>query len=81
MTDRNAWRARVLGVAPATMTAMTAMMALCSGVAWAQDGALRPPRTADEPSSPKYLMFALALLLAGAVVFVVTLKTKRGHQD
>jgi len=78
MTDRNAWRARVLGVAP---SALMAMMALCSGVAWAQDGALRPPRTADEPSSPKYLMFALALLLAGAVVFVVTLKTKRGHQD
>jgi len=74
MTGQAPWRTKILGAA------LCGVCALCSGAAWAQE-ALRPPRTTDEPSSPKYLMFVIALLLTGGVVFVVTLKSKRGHQD
>lgn len=67
------------------MWAFAGLMAVMSSPAWAQAEdaveALRPPKTTDAPSSPKYLMMALAIVLLAAVVVVVTLKTKRGHQD
>tara|TARA_R110000868_G_scaffold119469_1_gene316685 strand:- start:422084 stop:422332 length:249 start_codon:yes stop_codon:yes gene_type:complete len=68
-----------------SMWAFAGLMAVMSSPAWAQAEdaveALRPPKTTDAPSSPKYLMMALAIVLLAAVVVVVTLKTKRGHQD
>jgi len=68
-----------------SMWAFAGLMAVMSSSAWAQAEdaveTLRPPKTTDAPSSPKYLMMALALVLLAAVVVVVTLKTKRGHQD
>lgn len=62
---------------------VVALMVLTIGVGdvLAQDDALRPPTTQDPPSSPKFIVMGVALLLTGLVVFVATLKTKRGHQD
>lgn len=56
------------------------VVGLVSSMAAAQEG-LRPPTTTAVPSSSKWVMMGLALLLTGAAVFVVTLKSKRGHQD
>lgn len=47
----------------------------------AQDDELRPPTTTDAPSSPKFVVIGVAVLLLGLVVVVATLKSKRGHQD
>ena len=66
--------ARFVSAAAALVLALTAQSAL------AQD-ALQQPRPPTEISSPKYLMFAIAILLLGATVFVMVLKPKRGHQD
>ncbi len=62
---------------------IVALMVLTIGVGdvLAQDDALRPPTTQDPPSSPKFIVMGVALLLTGLVVFVASLKTKRGHQD
>lgn len=63
--------------------ALIAMMALSIGAAdaLAQDEPLRPPTTTSVPSSPKFIVLGVAVLLLGLVVFVATLKSKRGHQD
>ena len=42
---------------------------------------LRPPTTQEPPSGPKFIVLGVALLLAGLVIVVATLKSKRGHQD
>lgn len=63
-----------------TVWASLGAMGLVGSVARAQD-ALRPPTSSEVPSSSKWVMMGLALLLTGAAVFVVTLKAKRGHQD
>lgn len=59
---------------------MSALMALGASPALAQDDALKPPR-AKELTGGGFMIYAVAILLVGAVVFVATLKTKRGHQD
>lgn len=41
----------------------------------------RLPRITDSPTAPVFWMYALAVLLLGAVVFAASLKSKRGHQD
>jgi|TARA_R110002072_G_scaffold175700_2_gene331650 ABC-type uncharacterized transport system permease subunit len=68
-----------------SMWAFAGLMAVMSSSAWAQAEdaveTLRPPKTSDAPSSPKFLMMGLVLVLLAAVVVVVTLKTKRDHQD
>jgi len=60
-------------------------MMVMSSQAWAQAAdaveQLRPPKTKEAPSSPKFLMMGIVLVLLAGVVVVVTLKTKRGHQD
>jgi hypothetical protein len=61
--------------------ALTAFSFAAAASAASAQEALRPPRAAGDLSSSKYVMMALAVLLVGAVVFVVTLKSKRGHQD
>ena len=57
-----------------------AMALVCSPV-WAQAEELRLPKAKDAPSSPKFLMMGVVIVLLAGVVVVVTLKTKRGHQD
>ncbi len=63
--------------------ALLAMMVLAIGAhdALAQDEPLRPPTTTSVPSSPKFIVMGVGVLLLGLVVFVATLKSKRGHQD
>jgi hypothetical protein len=64
---------------------MMASIAMLSSDVWAQaeDAAepLRPPRVGDAPSSPKFLVMGVIVVLVALVVIAVTLKTKRGHQD
>ena len=62
---------------------IAALMVLMIGVGdvLAQEDALRPPTTQDPPSSPKFIVMGVAVLLLVLVVLVATLKTKRGHQD
>lgn len=69
----------VLGAAR-VMVIAGLMMAMCSPV-WAQAEELKPPKASESPSSPKYLMMGLLLVIFGGVVVAVTLKSKRGHQD
>lgn len=57
------------------------VVSVMSSPVWAQAEALKPPRAKDAPSSPKFLLMGVLLVLVGAAVVVVTLKTKRGHQD
>tara|TARA_E500000318_G_scaffold85651_2_gene81758 strand:- start:16570 stop:16782 length:213 start_codon:yes stop_codon:yes gene_type:complete len=57
------------------------MLAMSAGDVLAQEEALRPPTTQDAPSSPKFIVWGVAILLTGLLVFAVTLKSKRGHQD
>ncbi|MFK7758596.1 MAG: hypothetical protein AB8C13_01470 [Phycisphaerales bacterium] len=52
-----------------------------SSPVWAQAEELRPPKASEAPSSPKYLMMGVLLVIFAGVVVAVTLKTKRGHQD
>lgn len=60
---------------------MSALVALLASPVLAQGEPLRPPRTTEPPSGPKYLVIFVALLLLGGVVFAATLRSKRGHQD
>ncbi|MHA7814369.1 MAG: hypothetical protein ACX94C_13380 [Phycisphaerales bacterium] len=60
---------------------MSLLVSLSASPVLAQDDPLRPPTTSEEPSSPKYIVLVIAVLLTGLVVFVATLKSKRGHQD
>lgn len=55
---------------------------LGAGVAGAsaQEGP-RLPRITESPTAPVFWMYAIAVLLLGAVVFAASLKSKRGHQD
>ncbi len=57
-----------------------AMALVCSPV-WAQAEELRLPKAKEAPGSPKFMMMGVAIVLVAGVVAVVTLKTKRGHQD
>lgn len=59
---------------------MGLMIAVSSSPAMAQD-ALRPPRTTEEPSSPKILVYLIGVLLMAGVVFASSLRSKRTHQD
>ncbi len=63
--------ARLLAAATLAMSALPALA----------QSELRPPRITESPSSPKYWMYALFLLLLAAVVFAASLKSKRTHQD
>lgn len=63
------------------MLMMSLMMTICASEVLAQDEPLRPPTTQDPPSGPKFLVMGIAVLLLGLVVFVATLRSKRGHQD
>ena len=56
-------------------------MSVMSSPVWAQVEGLKPPKTQDAPSSPKFLMMGVIIVLLAATVVVVTLKAKRGHQD
>ncbi|MFG0246847.1 MAG: hypothetical protein ACF8MF_12440 [Phycisphaerales bacterium JB052] len=69
-------RSSALGVLMLSM-----LMTLSTSEVLAQDAPLRPPTTKEPPSGPKFIVLGVALLLAGLVVFVATLKSKRGHQD
>ena len=60
---------------------MMLMVSVMSSPVWAQVEGLKPPKAKESPSSPKFLMMGIVLLLLGAAVVVVTLKTKRDHQD
>ncbi len=60
---------------------MSGLVALLASPAMAQNEPLRPPRTTDPPSGPKYLVIFVAVLLLAGVVFAATLRSKRGHQD
>lgn len=66
---------------PLLVVMMCLLASISASPVLAQDEPLRPPTTRDAPSAPKYIVLAIALLLAGLVVFVATLKSKRGHQD
>jgi hypothetical protein len=61
---------------PLATLAMAALPALAQA-----DSELRPPRITESPSSPKYWMYALFILLLAVVVVAASLKSKRGHQD
>ena len=65
----------------AVMLMLSVLMTVASSQALAQEEALRPPTTDDPPGGPKFLVMFIALLMTGLVVFVATLKSKRGHQD
>lgn len=60
-----------LGVSAAATVAQTA----------AQAEPLRLPRIEQTPSSPKFWMYAVFILLLALVVFAASLKSKRSHQD
>ena len=60
---------------------MLLMVMVSSSQLLAQDEPLRPPTTSAPPSGPKFVVLGVAVLLTGLVVFVATLKSKRGHQD
>jgi hypothetical protein len=51
------------------------------GQVLAQGGALKPPKSEETQGSPKYVVYLIAVLLTGGVVFAATLKSKRSHQD
>jgi hypothetical protein len=60
---------------------MGMLLAVSAADVFAQSEPLRPPTTKAPPSSPKFIVLGVAVLLTGLVVFVATLKSKRGHQD
>ena len=64
-----------------SVVVMTLMLAVSSSELLAQDTPLRPPTTTAPPSGPKFIVLGVVVLLTGLVVFVATLKSKRGHQD
>ena len=57
------------------------VISVMSSPVWAQVEDLKPPRTKEAPSNPKFLVMGVAVLLLGAAIFVVTMKAKRDHQD
>ena len=71
--------ARILA-SNALMWLMLITVSVSTSILKAQDE-LRPPKTTEEPSSPKYLILFVAVLLVAGVVFVASLKSKRTHQD
>ena len=60
---------------------MSVLVSISTSPVFAQDEALRPPTTKEEPSAPKYIVIAVAFFLLVLVAFVASLKSKRGHQD
>lgn len=60
---------------------LSLLMTVCTSDVLAQDEPLRPPTTQEPPSGPKFVVLGVAVLLLGLVVFVATLRSKRGHQD
>lgn len=60
---------------------MTLLLSLSTSRVLAQDEPLRPPTTSDPPSGPKFIVLGVVVLMVGLVIFVATLKSKRGHQD
>lgn len=72
--------------AAAALIALGVLAALPAGAAaqGAQDDPLldlRPPRPKPASRAPIAQSLATAVVLAGAVVFVGVMPTKRGHQD
>gem|GEM_PF-5481574 len=59
---------------------MTLLVSVSSTVVMAQDE-LRPPKTSESLSAPKYIILLIAVLLVGGVVFASTFRSKRSHQD
>ena len=59
---------------------MGLVIAASASPVMAQD-AIRPPRTTEEPSSPKIVVYLIAVLLLAGVVFASSLRSKRTHQD
>lgn len=57
------------------------VVSVMSSPVWAQVEGLKPPKAKEAPSSPKFILMGILLLLLGVVVVAVTLKTKRDHQD
>lgn len=57
------------------------VMSVMASPAWAQVEELKPPKAKEAPSSPKYLLMGIVIVLVAGVIVAVTLKTKRGHQD
>ncbi len=64
----------------ARLAAWGAALFVTAGSALAQD-APRLPRIDETPAAPTFWMYAVAVLLLGAVVFAASLKSKRTHQD
>ena len=56
-------------------------VSLMSSPVMAQQQAIRPPQTREDPVAPKFMIYLVALLLVAGVVFAATLKSKRTHQD
>ena len=75
---KNSLQTRILSLW--TRISVVGMALMCSPV-WAQVEELRLPRTKEVPSSPKYLIMAVVIVLLAGMVVVVTLKTKRDHLD
>lgn len=73
-------RVSALSAVPKSLL-MMGLLSVWSSPLLAQDDPLRPPRTDDPVSGPKFLVMFIALLLAGLVIFASVLKSKRGHQD
>lgn len=57
------------------------VLAVMGSPAWAQVEELRLPKTKEAPSSPKYLMMGVVIVLLAGAVVAVTLKAKRDHLD
>ncbi|MDF1809244.1 MAG: hypothetical protein P1U42_06075 [Phycisphaerales bacterium] len=65
---------------PTMCFVMTLMVSVSSTLVFAQDE-LRPPKTSESPSAPKYIILFIAVLLVAGVVFASTFRSKRSHQD
>jgi len=73
---------RIRSMSVASMCSLMAIMvSIGASQAFAQNDALRPPKADNTEGSPKYVIYIIAVLLTGAVVFAATLKSKRSHQD
>ena len=59
---------------------MMVLIGLSDTVVFAQE-ALRPPKTTDSLGAPTIVVTIIAVLLVAGVVFAVTLRSKRSHQD
>ena len=69
----------IMGLGMAMLISILSSEAM--GQVLAQGEALRPPKAEETEGSPKYVVFLIAVLLTGGVVFAATLKSKRSHQD